>query len=216
MKASGYPRVVNDYYREPEWVVHALADVESFTGTTLDPACGSGTIPRVLTARDIPCDGSEKMHRGFGLQGQDFFGYEPRATNIVSNPPYGVIEDFITHALGCTVRKVAILARLALLEGAARQPFLRSTPLARVWVSSRRVSMPPGDSQIEAKGGTVAFAWFVWEHGHEGAATIGWLPLSRRPAPAAAAGIEREADIRRRLGVSEPEPTTDEMEYMLS
>ncbi len=36
-----------------------------------------------------------------------------------------------------------------------------------------------GDSAIEATGGAVAFAWYVWEHGHEGPPTLGWL---RKPA----------------------------------
>lgn len=199
MKASGYARAANDYYREPPWVVHGLLDVEEFPGLNLDPACGSGTIPRAFLARGLECLGSEKMHRGFGRQGVSFFDYTPDVDNIVSNPPYGVIEQFIGHALQCARSKVAILARLALLEGAARQPFLKNTPLARVWVSSRRVSMPPGDSQIEAKGGTVAFAWFVWERGWVGPATVGWLPLN--PTRAA--------------HVSEPEPALS-MEDMLS
>jgi hypothetical protein len=44
----------------------------------------------------------------------------------------------------------------------------RETPLARVWVSSRRVSMPPGGTNIEAKGGSIAYAGFVWDHRHTG------------------------------------------------
>ena len=52
----------------------------------------------------------------------------------------------------------------------------RQRPLARVHVFSYRISMPPGGvPDIEAKGGSVAFAWFVWEHGHRGPATINWL-----------------------------------------
>ena len=71
--------------------------------------------------------------------------------------------------------KVAVLARLALLEGIKRRELFRSTPLARVWVSSRRVSMPPGGSDIEAKGGSIAYAWFVWDHAHTGSPVVGWL-----------------------------------------
>jgi hypothetical protein len=183
VKASGYPRAAADFYKEPAWVVHGIVDVEPLPGVNLDPACGTGNIPRVLRYRGLRCDGSEMLHRGFGAQGQNFFDYMPRVDNIVSNPPYGVIERFIDHALTCARQKVVVLARLALLEGQERQPFLRATPLARVWVSSRRVSMPPGNSAVEAKGGTVAFAWFVWEHGHRGRATVDWLPLRYGPGP---------------------------------
>jgi hypothetical protein len=67
------------------------------------------------------------------------------------------------------------LARLALLEGIKRRQLLQTTPLARVWVSSRRVSMPPGGTDINAKDGAIAYAWFVWVHGHVGPPTIGWV-----------------------------------------
>lgn len=175
MKASGYDRVHNDWYREPRWLVDALLDVEPLEGFSWDPSCGAGNIPLALHARDMPCMGSDLADRGFGLTGLDFFKATDTADNIITNPPYNVIEIYIRHALSLTTRKVCILARLALLEGIKRQEMFRTTPLARVWVSSRRASMPPGGTNIEAKGGTVAYGWFVWEHGFVGKPTIGWL-----------------------------------------
>jgi hypothetical protein len=75
-------------------------------------------------------------------------------------------------------RKVVLLARLALLEGKRRKnTIFKHSPPTRIWVSSRRISMPPGDRpDLKAKGGTVAYAWFVWDRSHRGAApTIGWF-----------------------------------------
>jgi hypothetical protein len=115
------------------------------------------------------------VDRGFGTIGLDFFGASETAVNIISNPPYGVIEPFIRRALEKTTGKVCILARLALLEGKKRRSMFRETPLARVWVSSRRVSMPPGGSGIEAKGGAIAYAWFVWAHEHSGDLAVRWF-----------------------------------------
>ena len=85
------------------------------------------------------------------------------------------LVPFLLHALKLTTGKVALLARLALLEGQKRRALFQSTPLARVWVSSRRVSMPPGGTDIPAKGGAIAYAWFVWERGYSGAPSLGWL-----------------------------------------
>ena len=175
MRASGYDRHANDWYVEPSWVVDALLDVEAFSGTSWDPACGGGNIPQTMATRGLRCFGSDLADRGFGEGGVDFFAADRRADHIVSNPPYGVIQPWITRALACTTGKVAILARLALLEGAKRRQWFAETPLARVWVSSRRVSMPPGGTDVPATGGTIASAWFVWEHGHVGAPTLGWL-----------------------------------------
>lgn len=175
MRASGYKRAPNDYYCEPRWVVDALLDVEPLTGLSHDPSCGGGNIPEAIIARGGACLGSDIADRGYGHAGIDFFATNRRVANIVSNPPFGVIEPFVRHALELTTGKVCILARLALLEGQARQPLFRETPLARVWVSSRRVSMPPGGSGIKAKGGTVAYGWFVWEHGSVGKPSLGWI-----------------------------------------
>lgn len=53
----------------------------------------------------------------------------------------------------------------------------QSTPLARVWVFSSRVPMlRGGDKMMAGGGGMIAFAWYVWDHAHNGAPTIGWLP----------------------------------------
>ena len=176
MRASGYARAANDWYVEDRRVVDALLDVETIAGLSWDPSCGGGNIPKAMHERGLSCLGSDIAYRGFGNAYVDFFktGYE--ANNIITNPPYGVIEPYIRRALEKTTGKVCILARLALLEGTKRQALFRETPLARVWVSSRRVSMPPGGTDIKAAGGTIAYAWFVWQHGHVGPATIGWLP----------------------------------------
>lgn len=176
MRASGYDRVVSDFYVEPRWLVDALLDVEPLVGTCWDPSCGSGNIVMALRDRGLLCWGSDIANRGFyGAGVMDFLTTTQIVGNIVTNPPYGIIEEYIRHALPRTKHKVCILARLALLEGQKRRALFRETPLARVWVSSRRASMPPGGTDIAAKGGTIAYAWFVFEHGHVGAPVIGWV-----------------------------------------
>jgi hypothetical protein len=164
-----------DYYVEPAWIVDALLDAEQFPGRSWDPSCGGGNIPRTMLSRGLDCWGSDLADRGFGVTGLDFFAAAERVDHIVSNPPYGLIEPYVERALMLAAGKVALLARLALLEGMKRKALFARTPLARVWVSSRRVSMPPGGSDVPAKGGAIAYAWFVWEQGHEGAPTLGWV-----------------------------------------
>lgn len=175
MRASGYARNEADYYVEPRWAIEALLDVEHFEGVCLDPSCGGGNIPKAMINRGIDCRGSDLVDRGYGRAPVDFFDVHERCDNIITNPPYGVVEAYVRHALDLANHKVAVLARLALLEGIKRRALFRSTPLARVWVSSRRMSMPPGGSDVEARGGSIAYAWFVWDHAHTGPATIAWL-----------------------------------------
>jgi hypothetical protein len=176
MRASGYERAADDWYQEPAWIVDALLRVEVLSdGLVWDPACGGGNIPERLKAAGCHAFGSDLADRGYGEVATDFLCQTKPVRHIVSNPPYGIIEPFIRHALDLTTGKVCILARLAFLEGKRREEFFKTTPLARVLVSRRRVSMPPGGSGIKATGGTVAFAWFVFEHGHSGPATVGWV-----------------------------------------
>lgn len=189
---SGYARNANDWYVEPAEAAHALIDAERFEGETLDPACGGGNIVRVFRARGLDAWGTDLVMRYdqmetdgmprpmFGCTG-DFTRPVPdecysNVDNIVSNPPFKIAERFIVNGLKRARRKVALLQRLAFLEGQQRAALFLSSPLARVHVFSYRISMPPGGvTGIEAKGGSVAFAWFVWEHGHQGPPTINWL-----------------------------------------
>ena len=100
--------------------------------------------------------------------------------NIICNPPFHLAERFIDRALLVTRRKVAMLLRWSFAEGGTgrsekshlRRRVLDEAPLSRVYVFANRVSMPPGNGAVAAKGGAIAFGWFVWDHDHYGPATF--------------------------------------------
>lgn len=176
------PRVVNDFYCEPAWAVQALLNAEPFEGEVYDPACGSGNILKVCRAAGLDAWGTDLVERGPDRSSPlvDFTDDVPEAArgsvdNIICNPPFALAERFIENALLRSRRRVAMLVRLAFLEGQKRRLMFERTPLSRVLVFSRRVSMPPGGADIKATGGSIAFCWLVWRHGHEGAPTLGWL-----------------------------------------
>lgn len=177
-------RSANDFYREPAWAVHALLDAERFIEWVYDPACGTGNIPEVCKARGLKTFGSDIVDRGYGAKLDFLTGPNPlddaRPTNIICNPPFEHAEHFIQRSLGLATHKVAMLLRWSFCEGGTgrtekaklRRWALEEAPLARVYVFASRVSMPPGDFQGDAKGGAVAFGWFVWGHDHRGPATF--------------------------------------------
>lgn len=181
---SGYARVANDWYVEPPEAVAALFAVERFEGHILDPCCGIGTIPRVARAHGYRAAGSDLVDRGGRMApgtrgGVDFLATRRRPVeNIVSNPPYRNAEAFVLRALELARRKVAMLLRLAFLEGQERwRRIYQRLPPARVWVFRERVAMPPGEllDRIEREGGKIAYAWFVWERGFAGTPRLGWI-----------------------------------------
>ncbi len=178
-RSSGYERADDDWYVESAHSVDALLDEMRFADPIWDPAAGGGNIPRRLLNRgyrDVVA--SDIAARGYG-EVQDFFSFTRPlygAQSIVSNPPFSVASEFVLHGLSL-VSTVAVLQRTAWLEGEKRyQRLFRHGHLARVLQFRSRVSMPPGGSQAPAKGGSVAYAWFVFRGEHQGAAELGWLP----------------------------------------
>jgi hypothetical protein len=170
-------REKDDWYPTPRAAVDALLSVEAFSGPIWECACGDGAISTVLEEYGHTVFSSDLIDRGYGEPNVDFLEERhPRAPNIITNPPFKHIEAFIAKSLELTNGKVALLGRLALLEGSSRRFMFESTPLARVWVFSRRLTIMRARHKRKRKaGGMIAFAWFVWDHEHRGKPTLGWL-----------------------------------------
>lgn len=192
----------DDYYPTHPGATRALLAVERFNGPIWEPACGEGDMSRLIEAAGYDVISTDLIDRGYGEGGRDFLmEWQPRAPNIVTNPPFKEAKTFVERALQLTTGKVAMFLRLAFLEGVERGGWLPKTPLARVWVMSRRVPMQRGRLSEAGDGhGVIAFAWFVWEHGHTGPATIGFLDWKDHE-PVAAAPVGRAP-----MAAAEPAP----------
>jgi len=170
-------REKDDFY--PTWpgATHALLAVEKFDGPIWECAAGEGDMSRVLIDAGYEVISTDLVDRGFCESKVDFLmEWTPRAPNIVTNPPFGMAREFVDKALELTTGKVAMFLRLAFLETLDRGPWFPTTPLARVYIMSRRVPMQRGRLSEAGDGhGVIAFAWFVWEHGHVGAPALHWL-----------------------------------------
>jgi hypothetical protein len=171
-------RETHDFY--PTWpaATRALLSVERFDGAIWEPACGDGAMSKVLEAAGHEVISTDLIDRGYGEGGRDFLmEWQSLAPNIVTNPPFRWAVEFVDRALMLTTGKVALFLRLAFLEGQDRGRWFPTTPLARVWIMSRRVPIQRGRMAEgkELNGGVIAFAWFVWEHGHQGKPEMGWI-----------------------------------------
>jgi hypothetical protein len=182
---SGYEQAEDGFYIEPRWIVDSLLDVESIHGSVHDPFCGGGNIVGACLQRSLSATGSDLRDRGFGERCDAFSIVEP-LDNLISNPPFTGIERAVRHFRSLVQRKLVLLARLNILEGQERLELFREHPPARVWVSSRRASIPPGHLQhprdqfgavvpLPASGGSTAYCWVVWDKEHVGPPALGWL-----------------------------------------
>jgi hypothetical protein len=188
-RGSGYERVANDFYVEPASAVRALLGAERFWGTIWDPACGSGTIPEVCREQGLDTFGTDIVDRGYKRMWSErnFLDCEPPADfdMVITNPPYHIAEAFTRRAVEITPHKVAILVRLAFLEGERRyQRLFKPLPPTRVLVFRNRVSCPPGRpttefgddfTPITPKGGAVAYCWIIWSKDHRGPTQTDWI-----------------------------------------
>jgi hypothetical protein len=170
-----FERVEDDWYVEPPWCSRRLFEVESFTGTIWDPACGGGNIPEAAKQAGYAVHASDIADRGYpGSYCLDFFKSGARHAAIVCNPPYSIGGKFVRHAL-TLADKVAVIFPLARLNAAH---WIHATPLRRVWLLSPRPSMPPGRviaAGLKPGGGRVDFCWLVFERGYGGTPELRWL-----------------------------------------
>lgn len=164
-RSSGYEIEEHEWYEEQPACVRALLQAESFDGICWDPCCGGGNIPRMVIEGGGACVGSDLIDRTGEWPVADFFDTmlaPPGVQHIICNPPFKLAQKFVERALKLVNGKVAIVQRLAFLEGQERRHFFAGTGLSQVWVHSRRQSMPPGGGKVKAKNGSTAYAWFVW------------------------------------------------------
>lgn len=164
-----------DFFPTPKWATLALMDNEVFQGQIWEPACGDGSMARVLASKGNEVIASDLYDRGFGETGVDFLNTDRVADNIVTNPPYNAAEGFVRVGVRNARRKFALLLRLAFLEGANRYRTIFSVnPPARIWVFSERITFYPAGA--ERKGtGTTAYAWFVWDKDWTGQPELRWF-----------------------------------------
>lgn len=172
-------REKDDFYPTPPRGTQALLAVETFNGPIWEPACGDGAISRELEAAGYEVISTDLVNRGFGQSGVDFLmETKPLAPNIVTNPPFKLAVPFVRRALDLAAGKVAVLCKLSFLEGGekcGRKQLFAEFPPSRVWVFQNRLSMYRSGITLD-NGGTLAFAWYVWDRSHVGPTCLGWLP----------------------------------------
>lgn len=171
---------MDDLYETPPEAVRALLRAEKLPDVIWEPACGPGSIVRVLRASgrqvyatdlvDYESRDQDEAGWDFMLERQLPIGVQM----IVTNPPFKNASAFARKAIELCPR-VCMLMRLAFLEGTTRSDILDGGKLARVHIFRNRLPMMHRDGwNGNRASNTMAFAWFVWD-----ANTIGPTVLNR-------------------------------------
>lgn len=164
-----------DFYPTPPWATYALIENEPFKGDIWECACGDGSMSKVLEETGNPVHSSDLYDRGYGESNIDFLSSTKIVDNIITNPPYNKAEEFLEKGLQLSNKKLALLLRLAFLEGAKRSNYIFNTnPPNRIWVFSERITFYRNEIKNK-NGGTTAYAWFVWDKNYIKTTQLSWI-----------------------------------------
>jgi hypothetical protein len=161
--AHQQPLAPQFWYWEPVWCVEKLFEEVIFTGPVHDPCCGSGRIPITAQKFGYEATGSDLVYRGYGIGGIDFFdNWTPRQTLVFNSPspgrgksrPPNLRDRFILHALEVADGVATIVPAPYQCGQWHRDNLYRPYPPRLILACGDRLSMPPGGTDIKAKGGT--------------------------------------------------------------
>lgn len=190
-----------NYFPTPLWGTRAgaeiLKQIDPVAAVIWEPACGEGHMAEALKEYFYQVHASDIHDHGYG-DVRDFLLREEQPADVdwvVSNPPFEHANAFIEKGLRVARRGVAMLLRVAFMEGAERYPLLweGNNPLSHVAVFSERLPMVLGCYDPDASS-AVCMAWFFFpkRHAHRlPAATVTAIP------PGTKARLHRTADVRR-------------------
>lgn len=175
-KRSGVPRDPADFYPTPAYVTLSLLDHEQFDGTIWDPCCGDGELILALMTRLANSNrmiASDLNDWGFNATIQDFLTVptdRPFVENIITNLPFGLIDEMMPRALALTTHKFASFCRLGVLCGGKRREFLEANPPSRILIHTERVTCYARNVQVQyfLDGKTESSSvsdccWLVWD-----------------------------------------------------
>ena len=173
---AAHDREEHDYYATEPKATEWILKLETFDKNIWECACGEGHISKVLQQHGYNVKSSDLIDRGFG-DVHDFLSVcTPKFDgDIITNPPYKYVSDFILMALRTTKSKVAFFMPTRYLEGKKRKEIFRTHPPIRIWVSSSRLKCAINGKFDEMQGSAVSYSWFVWQVGFKGKTEIDWF-----------------------------------------
>lgn len=182
---SGYDRIPLDAYWTPPWCTEALLSAMPLRGLVWEPTCGRGDMVRSLRGRGYRVFASDVKQHGqldFGFSQHDFFALSeapPKVETVATNPPYNEAERFARHAIDLMAPRrgmVAMLFRSEFDSAARRRDLFEEQPFACKIVLTKRPRWDWWFRDKPKNGPRHNFAWFVWDHRHEGPPVMRWAP----------------------------------------
>jgi hypothetical protein len=170
---GGYQRKCNDAYQTPPWVTQTLCNHLpcSRIHTIWEPAQGCGFMVKELRAYGFDVIGTD-LATGTNFLDQA----RTDCQAIITNPPFGLAEEFIKHSLDMMAPCRGIVAMLARIDydsaATRRYLFADHRAFAKKLVLTKRIVW------FEKKGAAPSFnhCWLIWDWRHIGPPSIAYGP----------------------------------------
>lgn len=173
-------RAEYDFYATPPQAVEDLLQYEGFTHRVWEPCCGLLHISNTLKAHCYDVRSSDVLARMEGIETLDFFSATSAdGRDIITNPPYIRMDDFICHAMEILDPggKMALFLKLDALETKKHwEKSWSKYPPSRVYVPRKRyVCARNGEFSSVTGVGAVVFAWYIFEKGVHEPPRLYWI-----------------------------------------
>ncbi len=184
---KGNERHTSDFYKTPSWTTQLILPhlpIKKGITKILEPAGGDGGVvdellkygclPHQITGVEIDYGLSNELDGKCNKIHADFLKLDPIKDNlanqdiVITNPPYRLAKEFITHSMNFIHEDgiVVMLLRLNFLGSQKRKQFWRENG-ADIKVLSRRPSFKKGGSDA------TEYGWFFFHRN----ATNSWMVI---------------------------------------
>lgn len=176
---SDYIRAEHDYYSTDASAITLLHKYGLLDKDTLywESACGGGRLSKELIRLGYTVISSDKYNHGYGDVGVDFFDcHNTFQGNIITNPPFNKLNDWIVHTLNITENKAYIFGRIQVIESIGRyERIFKDNPPVWICPFVKRIPCYRNDDD-SIKESAICYAWFIWDNKDQSGETkVKWL-----------------------------------------
>lgn len=177
--ASEYPRAKNDLYTTNPIAI-TLLDKKGYLNHNTnywECACGNGALSEELKRLGYNVTSTDLFDYNYGTSGVDFLNFKGYFKgDIITNPPFKSLTNFILKGLELTNQKLFIFSRLQTLESINRyENIFKDSPPSFVLPFVKRV--PCYKAGDMTRGSSVTpYAWYIWDKKDDtGKTLVDWL-----------------------------------------
>ena len=170
-------RSLNDYYATDPVAILYLKKYNLLTDAKYwECACGKGNLSRQLEKIGYEVKSTDLFDYNYGVAGVDFLECDEVFNgNIITNPPFKLVNEFIKKGLELASDRLYIFARIQILEGLKRyEEIFRINPPVYVCPFVKRIKCEiNGEFPKES---AICYAWFIWDNkDNNGETKVKWL-----------------------------------------